>query len=76
MITLPITCRQAHLIIIILITCCGINFFTYGTIYDVYSAWFIGVLILGVLGTLLGVTGLVLLLIWITDNVKCKCDKS
>ncbi len=75
MITLPITCRQAQLLIVGLITLSGIIFLTYGTIYDVRPAWFAGVLILGVLGTLLGIMGLVFLLIYITDNVRCKCDK-
>ena len=75
MITLPITCNQTKSILVGLIVLGAIISITHGLIYDEKLTLAAGVVTLSVFGVFLMCYGIVYIIIWIEDNVDCKCDK-
>ena len=74
--TLPVTCSQVALIIIIISAIVGVSLIVFGGEYKTGSVSFIGTVILGVEGILLLIAGIVFSVEWLEKNVRCKCDKA
>ena len=74
--TLPVTCNQVGLILIIIITITGVLLTVFGGDYRIGSISFIGVIMLGVEGVLLFIAGIVFGVEWLEKNVRCKCNRN